>query len=102
VVNGCIASTLRVGGVGGLVSWPICVAALLFVDNIVRLMFAYTDSMAQDERHRVYMSFQDRRGWQVQFLEADLKTALPRKLHFASADSHRACGARRRAEEPRK
>ena len=85
MVNGCIASTLRVGGVGGLVSWPICVAALLFVD-IVRLMFAYTDSMAQDERHRVYMSFQDRRGWQVQFLEADLKTALPRKLHFASAD----------------
>ena len=86
MVNGCIASTLRVGGVGGLVSWPICVAALLFVDNIVRLMFAYTDSMAQDERHRVYMSFQDRRGWQVQFLEADLKTPLPRKLHFTSSD----------------
>ena len=85
MVNGCIASTLRVGGVGGLVSWPICVAALLFVD-IVRLMFAYTDSMAQDERHRVYMSFMDRQGWQVQFLEADLKTPLPRKLHFKSAE----------------
>jgi hypothetical protein len=82
---GCIASTLRVGGVGGLVSWPICVAAILFVD-IVRLMFAYTNSMAQDERHRVYMSFMDRQGWQVQFLEADLKTPLPRKLHFTSSD----------------
>jgi hypothetical protein len=32
------------------------------------------------------MSFQDRRGWQVQFLEADLKTPLPRKLHFTSHD----------------
>jgi hypothetical protein len=49
-------------------------------------MFAYTDSMAQDERHRVYMSFMDRQGWQVQFLEADLKTPLPRKLHFKSAE----------------
>ena len=36
--------------------------------------------------HRVYMSFMDRNGWQVQFLESDLKTPLPRKLHFASAD----------------
>ena len=42
-----------------------------------RLIFAYTDSMAQDERHRVYMSFMDRQGWQVQFLEADLKTPCP-------------------------
>jgi hypothetical protein len=32
------------------------------------------------------MSFQDRRGWQCQFLEADLKTSLPLKLHFKSAD----------------
>jgi hypothetical protein len=32
------------------------------------------------------MSFFDRRGWNCQFLEADLKTTLPRKLHFASAD----------------
>ena len=31
------------------------------------------------------MSFQDRYGWHCQFLEADLKTALPRKLHFTSA-----------------
>lgn len=32
------------------------------------------------------MSFMDRRGWQVQFLEADLKTPLLRKLHFTSPD----------------
>ena len=34
----------------------------------------------------VYMSFMERKGWQVQFLEADLKTPLLRKLHFASVD----------------
>ncbi|MGA9061065.1 MAG: hypothetical protein WB341_05280 [Terracidiphilus sp.] len=32
------------------------------------------------------MSFQDRNGWHCQFLEQDLKTSLPRKLHFASSD----------------
>lgn len=32
------------------------------------------------------MYFQFRNGWQCQFLEADLKTPLPRKLHFTSAD----------------
>ncbi len=41
--------------------------------------------MAQDERHRVYMSFQCRNGWHCQFLEQDLKTPLPRKLHFTSS-----------------
>jgi hypothetical protein len=30
----------------------------------------------QDQTHRVYMSFEDRQGWQCQFLEADLKTPL--------------------------
>jgi len=30
------------------------------------------------------MSFQDRHGWYCQFLEDDLKTALPRRLTFAS------------------
>jgi hypothetical protein len=40
----------------------------------------------QDDRHRVYMYFQDRNGWQCQFLEADLKTPLPRKLCFATPD----------------
>jgi hypothetical protein len=32
------------------------------------------------------MSFQFRNGWQCQFLERDLRTPLPRKLHFASQD----------------
>jgi hypothetical protein len=50
-----------------------------------RLLFAYAHSMPrQDDRHRVYMSFQCRYGWHCQFLEQDLKTPLPRKLHFAS------------------
>jgi hypothetical protein len=32
------------------------------------------------------MSFMDRHGWQCQFLEADLKTPLPKRLHFSSPD----------------
>jgi len=32
--------------------------------------------------HRVYMYFFERRGWSCQFLEADLKTPLPKKLTF--------------------
>jgi hypothetical protein len=40
----------------------------------------------QEKCHRVYLSFQDRKGWHCQFLEEDLKTALPRKLHFASSE----------------
>jgi hypothetical protein len=36
--------------------------------------------------HRVYMSFQCRDCWHCEFLEADLKTALPTKLHFKSSD----------------
>ena len=32
--------------------------------------------------HRVYMSFLLRDGWHCQFLEADLKTSLPKKLSF--------------------
>ncbi len=35
------------------------------------------------------MYFFFRRGWQVQFLEADLKTAVPRKVTFADADKIR-------------
>jgi hypothetical protein len=35
---------------------------------------------------RVYLFFQDRYCWQCQFLEADLKTPLPKRLHFASSD----------------
>jgi hypothetical protein len=41
---------------------------------------------SRDDRHRVYMSFMDRHGWQCQFLEADLKTPLPKRLHFTSPD----------------
>jgi hypothetical protein len=41
---------------------------------------------SQDQTHRVYLSFQDRQGWQCQFLEADLKTPLPKRLHFSSPD----------------
>jgi len=40
----------------------------------------------RDQTHRVYLSFQFRDGWQCQFLEADLQTPLPKKLHFASSD----------------
>jgi hypothetical protein len=32
--------------------------------------------------HQVYMYFFKRGGWEVQFLEPDLKTPLPRKLTF--------------------
>jgi hypothetical protein len=39
--------------------------------------------------HRVYMSFFFKSGWQVQFLEADLKTALPRKLTFSDPEKIR-------------
>ena len=86
MINGCIASTLRVGGGGGLVSWPICVAAILIVDTL-RLVFAYTAPMTSlAVRHRVYLSFQCRNGWHCQFLEQDLRTPLPRKLHFKSAE----------------
>ena len=47
--------------------------------------------MSRYERpsHRVYMSFFFRSGWQVQFLEADLKTPLPRKLTFGDPDKIR-------------
>jgi len=32
------------------------------------------------------MSYMDRQGWQCQFLEADLKTPLPKRPQFASSD----------------
>ncbi len=40
----------------------------------------------QEQRHLVYISFQCRNGWHRKFLEVDLKTALPRRLHFKSSD----------------
>lgn len=39
-----------------------------------------------NDRHRIYLSFQDRNGWHCQFLEADLKTPLPRQFHFKSSN----------------
>lgn len=39
--------------------------------------------------HQVYMYFFKRGGWQVQFLEADLKTPLPRKLTFSDSEKIR-------------
>jgi hypothetical protein len=36
--------------------------------------------------HQVYMYFFLRSGWQVQFLEPDLKTPLPRKLTFSNPE----------------
>ena len=42
--------------------------------------------MARDDRRRVYLSFQFRNGWQCQFVQADLKAPLPRKLHLTSSE----------------
>jgi hypothetical protein len=39
--------------------------------------------------HKVYMYFFVRSGWQVQFLEADLKTPLPRMLTFTDPEKIR-------------
>jgi hypothetical protein len=39
--------------------------------------------------HQVYMYFFLRSGWQVQFLEPDLKTPLPRKFTFADPEKIR-------------
>jgi hypothetical protein len=40
---------------------------------------------ATGDRHRVYMYFQLRDGWDCSFLEADLKTSLHRHLRFTSS-----------------
>ena len=39
--------------------------------------------------HRVFMTFFLRSGWQVQFLESDLRTPLPRKFTFTDPDKIR-------------
>jgi hypothetical protein len=39
--------------------------------------------------HRVYVHFMRRDGWYCQFLEADLKTSLPRRLHFKGPEKIR-------------
>jgi hypothetical protein len=39
--------------------------------------------------HSVYMTFFFRSGWQVQFVEGNLKTPLPRTFTFADAEKIR-------------
>ena len=52
----------------------------------IRLLFSNALAIERPEGgHHAYMSFQDRYGGLCQFLEGDLKTPLPNKLHFASA-----------------
>jgi hypothetical protein len=45
--------------------------------------------------HQVYMYFSLRSGWQVQFLEPDQKTPLPRKLTFADPEKNQGAGTAR-------
>jgi hypothetical protein len=51
----------------------------------LRNFFAYTSFMSRYDRpsHQVYMYFFKRGGSEIQFLEPDLKTPLPRKLTFS-------------------
>ena len=60
------------------------------MDNIL-LLLAYTRLMSRYDRpsHQAYMYFFMRSGWQVQFLEQDLKTPLPRKFTFADPEKIR-------------
>ena len=78
-------------GITWLVSGPIRYAAAPLIADILRLLFAHTESMTSlDSRHRVYMSFQCRNGWHCQFLEQDLKPPCPRScasLHRARSSS---------------
>jgi len=39
--------------------------------------------------HRIYMYYMRREGWVCQFLEEDLKTALPHRLHFKNEEKIR-------------
>jgi hypothetical protein len=51
----------------------------------LRFSFSYTVDVSRYDKpsHRVYMTFFQRDGWYVQFLESDLKTPLPKKLSFS-------------------
>lgn len=66
-------SGLRLGDSGLLIIFPLHSPILAVMAKL-------------NDRHRVYLSFQDRHGWQCQFLEADLKTPLPKRLRFTSPD----------------
>jgi hypothetical protein len=60
--------------------------------NIFALSSPKLDAMSRYEHpsHRVYMTFMLSHGsWFCQFLEADAKTALPRKLYFADPEKIR-------------
>ena len=46
-------------------------------------------SRYEQPTHKVYMSFFLRDGWNVQFLEADARTPLPRKLTFKDPEKIR-------------
>jgi hypothetical protein len=53
--------------------------------------------MSRYERpsHRVYMTFFLRKSWQVQIVEADLKTPLPKIIHLCkTGEGSRAAAAR--------
>jgi hypothetical protein len=57
-----------------------------------RFFFAYTQTMSRYTKatHTVYLHFMsNQNGWHCQFLEADLKTSLPRRFTFASPDKIR-------------
>src|ERR1700753_3970626 len=58
----------------------------------IRFFFAYTRGMSRYTKatHTVYLHFMSNQsGWHCQFLEADLKTSLPRRFTFASPDKIR-------------
>jgi hypothetical protein len=54
-------------------------------------------------KRRVYMGFFHRAGWQVSFLEADLKTSVGRALVFVDSEKivsiWRRCGESRMSED---
>jgi hypothetical protein len=90
----------KLGAVGA--RWVVDIATRLFAAlsrhqhasqpcEQLRLLFAYTRLMSRYDRpsHQVYMFFFKRGGWEVQFLEADLKTPLPRKLTFSDPEKIR-------------
>jgi hypothetical protein len=63
-----------------------------FFPQHIRLLFAYTHGMSRYTKatHTVYLHFMSNQsGWHCQFLEADLKTSLPCRFTFASADKIR-------------
>jgi hypothetical protein len=65
-------------------------AGIRLVPSSLRIIFALYSPIlvlmaTPNARRRVYMSFQDGQGWQCHFLEADLQTPIPKRLHFASS-----------------